>query len=820
MSMNAGLQLAPPPSSNNIKREMREHIEWDLPYDTDGRDYPDLSNLSLGTEMRNKLWENENKMMLANNNMGIHQSQSSPTLSHLDHNQNQTPEPSNMQYINGLPLSLNNLNKNNSQGVFVQASTENFNTGKFVKGSQSMAGTGLSPTTNLPKQRPRNQPLLQSPMPMSDKSSPDLPHENGFALDPTRLSENQSMKEELLEMKSIFTRLVTKTDDVAGLPEPVQLALKVIKLEGMKQDYEKKIQAHETQAANHQTMLEKEKKDHEFELAALKKENMFLKERIDYKATLEASTKGRMKGKDENSESELVEELKDEIKTLKENLETTTYQAKSKEESLEHQIKSMKCDIESFEKDIKGMHEKMSSEQTKEQQRRAEIDRYIIMEQEALERERQDRYLLLVEQNKLKHKVEKLSESCKSYQMKNEELCRIQNELEQECDQFRKLKKIIQDHGLPNHEQLVVLQQQTEMFKDDVLSERKDRERAQAQRDKLRRDLEILQSRNQSLQEQVYKYQEHIMRLNTGDQRVPQQEIIPQHQGGGNGRFSRQLSNPAYFNPRMRMGGPPSVVNALMKNPISQNANGGNQQNRQPFGEIQSQRNMQNFNGYANTNTSNNNYDWKQQQAQQPQQRNFSPQPSPQQPQIIQQQQTQQQAQRNMFSPASPVGNRMPQSPLLGPNGDPWVMAPSSPNNTNSNNQQQVMSGGGSYNQNIWSQQASPSSPNSFNSSPNPYNARNSPTPSNWQSEGSFTPTSNGASSESNTNTGTTAGGQSKHWSSLNEGANDKNKSLNVLNGSKPQDAPETPAGFQCGKCNTKLPDTDAFRGHAEICFN
>ena len=44
---------------------------------------------------------------------------------------------------------------------------------------------------------------------------------------------------------------------------------------------------------------------------------------------------------------------------------------------------------------------------------------------------------------------------------------------------------------------------QTEMFKDDMLSERKDRERAQAQREKMRRDLEILQSRNQSLQEQV-----------------------------------------------------------------------------------------------------------------------------------------------------------------------------------------------------------------------------------------------------------------------------------------------------------------------------
>ena len=47
------------------------------------------------------------------------------------------------------------------------------------------------------------------------------------------------------------------------------------------------------------------------------------------------------------------------------------------------------------------------------------------------------------------------------------------------------------------------------MFKDDVLSERKDRERAQAQREKLRRDLEIMQSRNQSLQEQVQVLQTH-----------------------------------------------------------------------------------------------------------------------------------------------------------------------------------------------------------------------------------------------------------------------------------------------------------------------
>ena len=26
--------------------------------------------------------------------------------------------------------------------------------------------------------------------------------------------------------------------------------------------------------------------------------------------------------------------------------------------------------------------------------------------------------------------------------------------------------------------------------------------------------------------------------------------------------------------------------------------------------------------------------------------------------------------------------------------------------------------------------------------------------------------------------------------------------------------------GFQCGKCNSKFHDTEAFRGHAEKCFN
>ncbi len=46
------------------------------------------------------------------------------------------------------------------------------------------------------------------------------------------------------------------------------------------------------------------------------------------------------------------------------------------------------------------------------------------------------------------------------FQIKNDELTRIQNELEQEVDGFRKLKKLIQEHGLPNHDQLIMLQQQ------------------------------------------------------------------------------------------------------------------------------------------------------------------------------------------------------------------------------------------------------------------------------------------------------------------------------------------------------------------------
>ena len=68
--------------------------------------------------------------------------------------------------------------------------------------------------------------------------------------------------------------------------------------------------------------LEKLEKEHEFQVNTLKKENQFLKEKLDYKATLEVSTKGLMKSKDESPENVEVEKLKDDIKSLKEQLET------------------------------------------------------------------------------------------------------------------------------------------------------------------------------------------------------------------------------------------------------------------------------------------------------------------------------------------------------------------------------------------------------------------------------------------------------------------------------------------------------------------
>lgn len=157
MSVETGMQLVTSTGTTVFKHN--EHVEWDIPYETEGGDFPDLSNLSLGTEMRNKMWESDNKLMLCGNIVS-HQSQSSPALlSHLDHNQNPSCSESstNQHFMNGLDLNI--LSKPVMQSIGVTSGSYVSLSGKFVEGnSQSMEGTGItSPTL---QQSPKAQPLL------------------------------------------------------------------------------------------------------------------------------------------------------------------------------------------------------------------------------------------------------------------------------------------------------------------------------------------------------------------------------------------------------------------------------------------------------------------------------------------------------------------------------------------------------------------------------------------------------------------------------------------------------------------------------------
>ena len=77
----------------------------------------------------------------------------------------------------------------------------------------------------------------------------------------------------------------------------------------------------------------------------------------------------------------------------------------------------MKIDTHRLEQELKTVKEHVAMSQDEEIRKRADIERMFIAAREAIDKERQDKYLLLVEQNKLKHKVEKITESLKSYQV-------------------------------------------------------------------------------------------------------------------------------------------------------------------------------------------------------------------------------------------------------------------------------------------------------------------------------------------------------------------------------------------------------------------
>ena len=82
-----------------------------------------------------------------------------------------------------------------------------------------------------------------------------------------------------------------------------------------------------------------------------------------------------------------------------------------------HEEALMKIDTHRLEQELKTLKEHVAQSQKDEVRKASEVERMFMAAREAIEKDRQDKYLLLVEQNKLKHKAEKMTESLKSYQV-------------------------------------------------------------------------------------------------------------------------------------------------------------------------------------------------------------------------------------------------------------------------------------------------------------------------------------------------------------------------------------------------------------------
>ena len=77
----------------------------------------------------------------------------------------------------------------------------------------------------------------------------------------------------------------------------------------------------------------------------------------------------------------------------------------------------MKIDTHRLEQELKTLKEHLVQNQEDEVRKSKTVERMFVIARETIERDRQHNRLLLVEQNKLQHKVEKMSESLKSYQV-------------------------------------------------------------------------------------------------------------------------------------------------------------------------------------------------------------------------------------------------------------------------------------------------------------------------------------------------------------------------------------------------------------------
>lgn len=272
------------------------------------------------------------------------------------------------------------------------------------------------------------------------------------------------------------------------------------------------------------------------------------------------------KTKFENMEKEMsqVTEKMNQVYSEKLQLEK---RLKELQESREKDENDLRGEINQLQQEKRQLQETVVQYQANEQKQKHEYDQLLYRAQEMqeiLERETQEKFASIAEQKSLRQQVENLSKNMKSLQVKSEEFVRFHCDQEDQIDDFKRLKKHIHDNGLPSIEQLIALQRQNETYREEFLNERKEKERALSLKDKLKRDLENYQSRISSLQEQVYKYREHIYFLQqkfkqegTGSQPVSPMFDMPGPSQGNN--LSRLYGSTAtqYINEMLLQGNTP-----------------------------------------------------------------------------------------------------------------------------------------------------------------------------------------------------------------------------------------------------------------------
>lgn len=140
---------------SSLSQDAHEHIEWDEPlsdYHSNDPELLDFRKLSVHTEIRNKMWENDNKSTLNH-----FRSSHSPLL---DQNQNLSHESNSM--FNGISPNFQVKGRQPSSHLLPASfgTSLNVNRNQSVAISQHVSGlrsqNGIAP-------RARSQPLLQSP---------------------------------------------------------------------------------------------------------------------------------------------------------------------------------------------------------------------------------------------------------------------------------------------------------------------------------------------------------------------------------------------------------------------------------------------------------------------------------------------------------------------------------------------------------------------------------------------------------------------------------------------------------------------------------